>query len=128
VPGFGPGREADFVRRGFELALARGRCRREDYPELVEYRVGEASCGGEVAPAANVPVRVAWRTRVPASRLRLVAGGRVIFESAPAGDALETSVDLRGTRSIRLELEAGLPAESGPTEVILANPVYVRLQ
>jgi hypothetical protein len=58
VPGFTPGAEAAFVRRGFDLALA-------------------------------------------------------------------VEVDLRGRRSVRLELEAVDPADPLRREAILTNPVYV---
>jgi len=115
-----------------EAALRDGRCRRDDYPVLLDFTVDGACSGGEVAARAKSAVHASWRTHVPLHVARVVVDGAVGFEVPPSHPAfgktegeLHVTLDLRGRHYARLELEALAPGDPQQRETLMANPVYV---
>jgi hypothetical protein len=128
IPALKERRPGDVVEEIFGVAMKKGRCRREDYPELAEFKVNGTPSGGETA-AGKAEVRVGWRAHLPVTTFRLVADGRTIYEAPgnlPAQGESVFSVDLTGRRYVRLEIEATDTAVAVKRESLLANPVYLK--
>lgn len=123
VPALAGRSPAGVVRAALPAVLDVGRCRRADYPELLEFTVDGAESGDRATAARRVRVTAGWRTHVPVKEARLIADGAVVH--AAVGDALDVVLDLRGRRSLRLEVEAEDPADPARREALLANPVYL---
>ncbi|MCW8131539.1 MAG: hypothetical protein KIS92_14410, partial [Planctomycetota bacterium] len=116
------------VDEAYAKALEMGRVRREDYPVLEDFRAGEAGCGRATPAGAATPFRASWRTHVPLKAARLIADGQTVL--ALEGDGRtevrwEGTLDTRGKRSLRLEVEAAAPHDATQVEYLLANPVYL---
>jgi len=127
VPSLKERRPVDVVEEIYGVALAKGRCRREEYPELSEFTVNGMASGGETA-AGKAEVRVAWQAHLPVTTLRLVADARTVYETPgklPARGEAVFPVDLSGRRYVRLEIEATDRAVASKRESLLANPVYL---
>lgn len=126
-----PGRARELVDEGFRAALRSGRCCREDYPVLESFTVNGAGMGGETR-AGPAEVAARWRMHLPVRVVRLVAGGRAVWEMpadhpdrGKAAGGLDVKADLAGARYVRVEIEAADPADGGKTECLLANSVYL---
>lgn len=123
------GARGKILEDGFRAALARGRCRREDYPVLESFTVNGAA-SGEEARAGKAEVSASWITHLPVTVVRLVADGRPVYE-LPASHAVRgklrggftEQLDLTGVKYVRLEIEAAGPEGR---EYLLANPVYLK--
>jgi hypothetical protein len=131
VPSLAKANPADLIANGFRAALEWGRCRREDYPVLEEFSVAGAGSGRETR-AGRKEVVASWRTQLPVRLVRLIAGGRPVYEMPTTHGAygktrgeLRETLDLRGERYVRLEIEAFAPADSSRRECLMANPVYL---